>query len=304
VLADPFVLLISDTDLQEISFVETFLSAHRSSIAMKTLAQTDPAAVAYDQMAPYYDEFTAGYVHEAWVAAIVRRAAELGLRGRRALDLACGTGKSTMPLLSRGYSVLACDISEGMVREARRKYPEHAAAFQIADMRSLPALGEFDLVLCLDDAVNYLLSEEDLEAAFASVAGALAPDGVFAFDLNALATYRTSFTRAIVRETDGFFFTWIGEGTPALQAGETASATVEVFAERADGLWERRSSRHVQRHHGAQRVGDALARAGLACSLVAGQLPGAQLEASFDEGRHIKLVYFARHADPAGPSIA
>jgi hypothetical protein len=186
-----------------------------------------------------------------------------------------------------------------MLREARRKHPEHAEAFRIADMRRLPALGEFDLVLCLDDAVNYLLSQDDLEATFASVATALAPRGVFAFDLNTLATYRSTFAREMVRESEGLFFSWVGEGTPTLEAGETATATVEVFAERDDGLWERRSSRHIQRHHDVEQVVDALARAGLACRLVAGQLPGAQLEASVDEGRHIKLVYFARHANPA-----
>jgi SAM-dependent methyltransferase len=261
---------------------------------MDTSTQTDPAAAAYDGLAPYYDEFTTGYAHEAWVAGLIRQATELGLRGRRALDLACGTGKSTVPLLSRGYSVVACDISEGMVREARRKHPEHADAFRVADMRRLPALGEFDLVLCLDDAVNYLLSEDDLAAMFTSVAGALAPQGIFVFDLNTLATYRSTFARAIVRETKGLFFTWIGEGTMTLAPGEIVSATVETFAERQDGLWERRSSHHIQRHHSAQQVEDSLTRAGLDCSLIVGQLPGAQLEATLDEDRHTKVVYFAQ----------
>ena len=146
---------------------------------MTPLAQKKDAATAYDDLAPHYDDFTAAYPHDAWVDAIERRATELGLTGRRALDLACGTGKSTLPLLARGYSVLACDISEGMVREARRKLPEYSDAFLVADMRDLPAIGEFDLVLCLDDAVNYLVSDGELEATFAGVASVLAPDGVF-----------------------------------------------------------------------------------------------------------------------------
>ena len=129
-----------------------------------------PRPLYHELLAPHYDDFTAAYAHDAWVNAIERRATELGLTGRRALDLACGTGKSTLPLLARGYSVLACDISEGMVREARRKLPEYSDAFLVADMRDLPAVGEFDLVLCLDDAVNYLVSDEELEATFAGVA--------------------------------------------------------------------------------------------------------------------------------------
>jgi ubiquinone/menaquinone biosynthesis C-methylase UbiE len=122
--------------------------------------ELDHAAAAYEVLAPYYDVFTAGYAYEQWIAAIEDRALALGLRGRRALDLACGTGNSTGPLLARGYSVVACDISPGMIEVAQRKYPEAANSFLVADMRRLPELGRFDLVLCLDDAINYLLSTE------------------------------------------------------------------------------------------------------------------------------------------------
>jgi SAM-dependent methyltransferase len=264
---------------------------------MAALVHIDPAAEAYDSLAPYYDEFTAGYAHEEWIAAIERRALTLGLRGHRAIDIACGTGKSTGALLACGYTVLACDISPEMVREAQRKFPAHAAAFLVADMRELPRLGEFDFVLCLDDAVNYLVSDDELGATFAGVAAMLSPTGLFAFDLNSLKTYRSSFAQTMVRESDGLFFAWHGEGTPTAAPGELAAATVEVFAERSDGLWERRSSRHVQRHHRPEVVEAELARAGLECCSVVGQLPGARLEPAADEDRHIKLVYFARRAD-------
>jgi SAM-dependent methyltransferase len=264
---------------------------------MATVVELSGTADAYDCLAPFYDEFTTGYAHDRWVAAIESRAAQLGLRGRRALDIACGTGKSTAPLLTRGYSVLACDISPGMVFEAQAKFPSRAEAFLVADMRELPPLGEFDFVVCLDDAVNYLLAAEELEATFAGVAELLSPEGIFAFDLNTLQTYRSSFAQAIVREGDGLFFAWRGETTATVAAGGLAAATVEIFAERANGLWERRSSRHVQRHHPATVVRVALARAGLECCAVAGQSAGAQLETGADEERHIKLVYFARRAD-------
>jgi SAM-dependent methyltransferase len=256
--------------------------------------ELDQAAAAYDVLAPYYDDFTAGYAYEDWVQAIEQRAQRLGLRGRRALDLACGTGNSTGPLLARGYSVLACDISPGMVEEARRKYPDRADSFLVADMRALPALGEFDLVLCLDDAVNYLLSTEDLEAAFSSVARILSPSGIFAFDLNSLLTYRTTFAQSIVKEREGVLLAWQGESDPTFDRGELGLASVAIFAEREDGLWERSSMRHVQRHHSPETVCSALARAGLECAL-AGQHPGARLEDTFEDELHIKVVYFARH---------
>jgi SAM-dependent methyltransferase len=259
-----------------------------------TVHELDQAAAGYEVLAPYYDDFTAGFAYEEWIAAIEERALALGLPGRRALDLACGTGNSTGPLLRRGYTLTACDISPAMIAEARRKYPAIADSFVVADMRSLPELGQFDFVLCLDDAVNYLLSDEDLEAAFSSVAKVLAPSGIFAFDMNSLMTYRTTFGQAIVKERDGLLMAWQGHTDPGFDRGELGSASVAIFAEREDGLWERHSMSHVQRHHSPEAVCSALRRAGLECVL-AGQHPGARLEDHFDDERHIKVVYFARH---------
>ena len=265
---------------------------------MAVIAALDRTAAGYDCIAPFYDEFTAAYAYEPWIDAIEQRALRLGLNGTRALDLACGTGKSTLPLLSRGYSVQGSDISEGMIAQARRKLPHLADAFSVADMRDLPDLGEFDLVLCLDDAVNYLLSDDDLEAAFTSVARVLAPDGIFAFDVNSLLTYRTCFAETSFSERPGIMFAWRGEAGPTFQAAEGASATVEIFAERPDGLWERHTMRHVQRHHPRFAICAALERAGLECCATFGQHRGAILEDHADEESHIKFVHFARRRSP------
>lgn len=261
---------------------------------MALIELPEAAAVGYDCLAPFYDRFTKEYAYDPWISAIERRAISLGLTGRRVLDIACGTGNSTLPLASRGYSVVGCDISARMVEEARRKLPEHADSFFVADMRELPCLGEFDLVICLDDGINYLVSDSELEAAFAGVARVLSPTGVFAFDVNSLLTYRTTFAETFVSEADGVFFAWRGEGTPEIRPGEMASASVEVFASRADGHWERSGMRTVQRHHPRHAINAALERAGLRCCAVLGQHSGARLRDTADEDRHIKLVYFAQ----------
>jgi SAM-dependent methyltransferase len=261
------------------------------------VALTAPRSSAreYDRVAPYYDAFTADYAYERWFSEIEKRAARLGLKGTRALDLACGTGKSTEPLLRRGYSVLGCDISAGMVSQAHRKFPELAAAFIVADMRELPELGQFDLVLCLDDAINYLLDEDELDRTFANVARVLAPAGLFAFDVNSLLTYRTAFAGTSVQETSGTFFVWRGEASAAIDRGEIATATVEIFVDHGARGWERTSMRHVQRHYPPEVVRRSLQRAGLECISVAGQHPGAELDVSADDEIHIKHVFFARH---------
>jgi SAM-dependent methyltransferase len=262
---------------------------------MAVIAPPDATITGYDRLAPFYDQFTAGYAYEPWISAIERQARLLGLDGRRALDIGCGTGNSTLPLIARGYSALACDISEGMIREAQRKAPDAAEAFFVADMRDLPPLGEFDLILCLDDGINYLLSDSELEATFEGVARVLAPGGVLAFDVNSLLTYRTSFAETFVADGDGVFFAWRGHGSAVSEPGELASASIEIFAEREDGGWERHATRHLQRHHPRQAIEAAVSRAGLRICATLGQHRGARLEQRADEMRHIKLVYFAKH---------
>lgn len=251
----------------------------------------EPAAT-YNRLAPFYDWFTAGWPYDEWISAIEKRAIALGLTGRRALDLACGTGKTTLPLLDRGYRVTACDISDGMIEQARLNYPEHAEAFVVADMRDLPDLGVFDFVLCVDDAINCLRSVRDLKATFAGVRRLLAPRGVFAFSANSLFTYRTYFATASIIVGEDALFAWRGEGPDDFAPGEISSASVDVFTEREDGLWERHSARHVQRHHPAPTVITALEQGGLRCRVTVGQRPGGLMDDSPDEASHTHLVYF------------
>src|SRR5256885_12491864 len=128
----------------------------------------------------------ADYAHGPWLSALERVAERHGLAGRRLLDVGCGTGKSFLPMLERGYEVTACDISPEMVAEARRKAGGRAE-LHVADMRRLPVLGEFDLITCLDDAVNHLLGPDELADAFEGLRENLAPGGLLVFDVNTLA---------------------------------------------------------------------------------------------------------------------
>src|SRR5437764_12629051 len=90
--------------------------------------RNDPTALeAYERLAPVYDLLTAGYDHPTWLDSLEALAIEHGLRGSRLLDLACGTGKSFLPMLARGYSVSACDVSPALVQPAREKVVAAAA---------------------------------------------------------------------------------------------------------------------------------------------------------------------------------
>src|SRR3954451_16608745 len=150
---------------------------------MTALANGEHALTAYEALASHYDAFTAHHDYEAWTRDLEALAGRHGLAGRTLLDVACGTGKSFLPYLERGYAVVGCDASPAMLARAADKTGGRVP-LHVADMRALPELGSFALVTLLDDAVNYLHDAEQLTATFAGVARNLATDGIVLFDAN------------------------------------------------------------------------------------------------------------------------
>jgi SAM-dependent methyltransferase len=107
-----------------------------------------------------------------------------------------------------GFAVTACDVSPSMAAIATQRLGSSADVL-VADMRELPeSIGRFDLVTCLDDAVNYLTDVDDLRGAFASARRALAPDGVYVFDVNTLHAYDTAFDVDFVADRGEVVFCW------------------------------------------------------------------------------------------------
>jgi SAM-dependent methyltransferase len=256
-------------------------------------ADLNPSA--YDAFAPYYDAFTAESDYETWTTQVLALAVRHGLRGRTFLDLACGTGKSFLPFMARGFEVTACDASAAMLAVAAAKAPE--AELVQCDLRELPALGSFDLVVSFDDSLNYLQDEDELAAAFAGMARNVSAAGVVAFDLNSLLAYRTTFANDRVSERNGLVFAWRGLGSADAGPGCEAEAQIDVFVPRRNHSYERVVTTHRQRHFPRERVVALLAEAGLDCVAVHGVLADASLDEPADEARHLKVLYTARRAE-------
>jgi SAM-dependent methyltransferase len=258
------------------------------------------ARAAYEALAPQYDLLTAHHDYEAWTRDLERLARSAGLAGRRLLDVACGTGKSFLPFLERGYDVVACDISPAMAALAAAKTGDRARV-EVHDMRALPRLGDFDLVLCLDDSVNYLLDRAELTAALRGMRANLVQGGVVVFDANCLSTYRGFFASLSVVPSSDAVVVWRGATDPAVEPEGFASAAVEVLSRGEDGAWTAATRRHLQRHHGERVVREAAAAAGLAIVAVHGMQPDGSFEDGFDELRNSKAVYVARRAQDHRP---
>jgi SAM-dependent methyltransferase len=250
----------------------------------------DPIAVEYDALAPAYDTLTHDYDYDRWLAEIERIARGHGLGGNRVLDVACGTGKSFLPLLRAGYSVTGCDISPAMLDRAAAKAP--GVPLHEADMRALPAFAEFDLVTCLDDSLNHLLTEAELVAALSGIRRNLTLGGVAVWDVNTLAAYGEMFAETHVISAGETFLVWEGK-TEHAAPGMHAEVVMHVFQERSHGCWRRSVSHQKQRHWPEDVTRAAATEAGLRLLDVLGQRTGVVLEPEVDEARHTKALYFA-----------
>ena len=255
------------------------------------------AEFAYEAIAPVYDDFTAHHDYELWLGNLLPELERHGLRHGHLLDVGCGTGKSFIPMLERGWQVTACDVSASMVELARVKVGE-AAKLSVADMRDLPELGEFELVWALDDAVNYLLGLEELEAALSGMRANLAPGGLLMFDVNTLQSYRTFFAETVVVEARGRRLTWTGHGSPNTSPGSISEASfeVETIAEGSHPGEKIETELHRQRHFPEEEVLATMERAGLECLDVFGHGFDAVLKQPVDDLVHSKAVYLARSA--------
>jgi SAM-dependent methyltransferase len=100
--------------------------------------------------------------------------------GERILDLACGTGRHSLELVRRGFSVVGVEIGSELVEIARREAEEQGleAEFVEGDLRELDFEEEFDIVLNLNDgAVGYFETDEENHRTFEVIARALKPGG-------------------------------------------------------------------------------------------------------------------------------
>lgn len=91
------------------------------------------------------------------------------------LDLGCGTGSSTRPLLDAGHAVIGIDISRGLLRHARERCGDEDCVFVATDGKHLPiADGALDAVTVYV-VLSYLIEDDRVRDLLEAVRRALKP---------------------------------------------------------------------------------------------------------------------------------
>lgn len=101
------------------------------------------------------------------------------------LELACGTGRLTIPLKKAGIDITGLDVAVPMLERARTKAEEARVNVDLlhGDARKFCLKKRFKLVFMAFNSMQHLGRREDIEGLFSSVAAHLAPGGRFIFDV-------------------------------------------------------------------------------------------------------------------------
>lgn len=180
----------------------------------------------YDNLAAQYDKLFLD-----WQAATQEQAVILDRiftnsgfdKSANILDCACGIGTQAIGLAALGYNVTGSDISRGAITQAKERAKKNHVAipFEQADFCALSdTFSEpFDIVIAMDNALPHMLTAEDLETAVASIAGRVAPGGLFVAsirDYDALLENKPPYSPPYIHKTEKgqrvSFQTWTWEG--------------------------------------------------------------------------------------------
>lgn len=166
----------------------------------------------YDDMASQYDKLFLDWQATTQEQALIlnKLFKENGFdKSANILDCACGIGTQAIGLASLGYPVTASDISDGELAEAKERAAKNHVKirFEHADFGALSETfsEQFDIVICMDNALPHMLSNSALKAAIKSITNQIVIGGMFVAsirDYDALLMEKPPYSPPYIHKTD------------------------------------------------------------------------------------------------------
>lgn len=141
----------------------------------------------YADLAAIYDKMI-DVKYDDWVKFIEEyfRGKSITIKGKKTLELGCGTGNMTLRLKEKGMEMTALDISDDMLTAAHEKAFEKRIKinFLNQDMVDFELNRKFDFVFSFCDGYNYITEGENIFNSFQRVYNHLNLGGTFIFDIS------------------------------------------------------------------------------------------------------------------------
>jgi ubiquinone/menaquinone biosynthesis C-methylase UbiE len=265
--------------------------AGEMSAGVRGRAPTKQGWEGWDDYAPFYDWENARTLGRRDVPFWRRIALEAD---GRVLELGCGTGRISLPLVRAGVSLVGLDRSAPMLNRARRglaklsKSPTHQLTNSLdlvrGDIRMLPfGPHAFRTVIAPYGVLQSLLADRDLAAALDSVARVLGPGGTFGLDLVPdVPNWREYSNRVQLRGSAGRGVNLTLIESVRQDRARRLTTFTQRYVERRQG----RSTEHcfelTFRTLSVQRMRDWLDRAGFVVDRVIGDYRGRPWDARAD----------------------
>ncbi len=97
------------------------------------------------------------------------------------LDVACGKGRHSLQLASKGYDVTGIDLSKESINEALKSEAENVHFF-VHDMRHPFWINYFDIAFNFFTSFGYFDTQREHDNAIKSIVSSLNPNGIFVMD--------------------------------------------------------------------------------------------------------------------------
>ena len=101
--------------------------------------------------------------------------------GSLMLDIACGKGRHSRMLASKGFNVTGIDLSEDSIREAK-KYESENLEFFVHDMRLPFWINYFDYAFNFFTSFGYFNTRREHDNSIRTIAQSIRPGGIFVLD--------------------------------------------------------------------------------------------------------------------------
>ncbi|WP_328324924.1 class I SAM-dependent methyltransferase [Kribbella sp. NBC_00382] len=135
-----------------------------------------------------YDQFWRPYPAKS-AQSLLKLLQSLTPEARRVLDVGCGTGIVAEHLMQAGLAVTGLDMSPAMLARARERLGDDAVLIE-GDAADFTVDVQFPVAVSTYDIPNHLPDLDRIAAYLQCVYNAVAPGGLFAFDIATVAGLR------------------------------------------------------------------------------------------------------------------
>lgn len=136
--------------------------------------------MSYKILAKFYDRLMSGYNYEKMSEYIINN-----VKGRRGLDIGCGSGRITINLALSGLNMIGIDKSNDMLNVASSNARAKGAKiiFAEGDADALVLSKSYDFIVATCDVINYI-NPININNFIKTVYNYLNPNGIFILDIS------------------------------------------------------------------------------------------------------------------------